>query len=117
MRQTIQKKLILEKIKKFPTFFNAEELYHELKNSKVSLATIYRFLKNMTDSGKIHSYQCKGKKIYSINQDNHCHFTCKICGKTEHIKIKNLDFIPLKLKVCHFQLDLCGLCQKCQSKT
>lgn len=117
-RLTKQKELLQEEINKINSFFTAEELLNKVnkKNKKIGIATIYRFLKNLTKKGKLHSYLCDRKTIYSIHKKSHCHFICEKCGKTEHIEIKNIDFIKNKIKntICHFQIDISGICEKCK---
>lgn len=117
-RKTIQKELIEKEIEHFHSFFNAEELYQRVsqKNKKIGIATIYRFLKYLTEKGKIHSYSCNRKIIYSSNKKSHCHFICKTCGDIKHINIKKLDFIQKEVSenISHFQIDITGTCEKCQ---
>ncbi len=117
MRITRQKKLLQEEVEQFSTFFNAEELYQKVseRDKKMGIATIYRFLKNLVDKDQLHSFSCAGKTIYSLDQNNHCHFICQRCGKIEHLEIKKIDFLPksYKNKVCHFQIDVTGTCKDC----
>lgn len=116
-RETKQKQLIMEEMTKFNSFFNAEELYHKASknNSKVGIATVYRFLNDLTKNGEIHSFQCNRKTLYSNSKKNHCHFTCEKCGERKHIDIRKLDFLNQQVdgEVCHFQIDVTGICKKC----
>ena len=117
-RKTSQKRLIEKEIKNIRYFFDAEKLYQQIskKNSKIGIATIYRFLKTLGEEEKIHSYTCDRKTIYSSNTKNHCHFTCEKCGIIKHITLKKLDFIQEKMEgnLCHFQIDITGVCKRCQ---
>ena len=119
-RSTQQKQLIMQEITNFNSFFNAEELYHEAakKNPKIGLATIYRLLNDLTKNGEIHSFQCNRKTLYSSSKMNHCHFTCENCGERIHIDIKKLDFMDALVEgeVCHFQIDVTGVCKRCTNK-
>ncbi len=119
-RVTQQKQLIMEEITTFSSFFNAEELYHKVfkKNQKTGIATVYRFLNDLTKNGEIHSFQCNRKTLYSNSKKNHCHFTCEKCGERKHIDIKKLDFLNRQVdgEVCHFQIDVTGVCRKCLNK-
>lgn len=119
-RKTSQKNLIEEEINNFHSFFDAEKLYRQVskKNKKMGIATVYRFLKKLVKEGKIHSYSCDRKTIYSSNAKSHCHFICEDCGDVEHINLKKLDFIQKEMKgnICHIQIDITGVCKKCQSK-
>ena len=116
-RATQQKKIIEQEIASFNSFFNAEELYHKVskKNSKIGIATIYRFLNDVTKNGEIHSFQCNRKTLYSNSKKNHCHFICEKCGERKHLEIKKLDFLDKQVgeEVCHFQIDVTGMCKRC----
>ena len=119
-RATQQKKLIGQELHSFSSFFNAEELYHKVskKNQKVGIATIYRFLNDLTKNGEIHSFQCNRKTLYSNSKKNHYHFTCEKCGEKKHIPLQKLDFLTQQIdgEVCHFQIDVAGVCKKCLNK-
>ena len=116
-RLTKQKQLLMDKVKAFSGFFTAEELYVKL-NRAVGIATIYRFLGSLEKKADIHSYLCKNRKVYSLNKLNHVHFICEKCRNTEHLKLSRIDFIKESVKgqVCHFQLDITGICENCIKK-
>ncbi len=117
-RKTNQKKLIEKEIKNFQSFFDAEKLYKKVseRNKKIGVATVYRFLKKLTEEGRIHSYSCKRKMVYSSDIKSHSHFICEKCGEIEHIKLKKLDFMQNEIKgdICHFQIDITGVCENCK---
>ena len=119
-RKTSQKKLIEEELTNMRYFFNAEDLYKQLskKDKKIGMATIYRFLKQLVENRKIHSYSCDRKTIYSSNKENHCHFICEKCKDTKHIRLEKLDFIRKEIEgvICHFQIEITGVCKTCQNK-
>lgn len=119
-RQTKQKEIMQEEIQKTTSFFTAEELLQKVnkKDSKIGIATIYRFLKDLTKKGKIHSYTCNRKTIYSLQKKSHCHFICEKCSKTKHLEIKSLNFLKDQIKnsICHFQIDITGICENCKNK-
>ena len=116
-RNTKQKQLLEEELQKFDTIFTAEELLAKAHNvdNKIGIATIYRFLKDKASKDELHGYYCDRKQAYSTKDNSHCHFTCSQCGKTSHFKIKKLDFIKKNIngKVCHFQIDVHGICKEC----
>jgi Fe2+ or Zn2+ uptake regulation protein len=115
MRQTLQKKILREELVKFNSFFDGSDLYKKAskRNHKIGVATVYRFLKKLVEAGEIHSYLCEKRTIYSRNKNNHCHFVCKKCGEIKHFQLKHLDFLDIKGEVCHFQIDVNGICEKC----
>ncbi|MBS3136600.1 transcriptional repressor [Candidatus Woesearchaeota archaeon] len=118
-RQTSQKKILIDGIMQFNSFFDAYMLHKSISGkSRLSLATTYRFLNSMESEGRIHSYVCNSKKIYSLHEKSHSHFKCEKCGKVKHIKIKNLDFLAgiLDDEICHFQIELSGKCSDCKGQ-
>ncbi len=119
-RNTRQKGLIRGELSRTDSFFTAEEIHKKLKkkDSDIGIATVYRFLNEMKKKNELHSYVCQRKSLYSRNEKNHCHFICEKCGKAEHIDIDSVDFIRKKIKgnVCHFQVDVFGICTDCLKK-
>ncbi len=117
-RNTKQKELLKEKINGINGFFTAEELYSHIKNKKISLATVYRILKELKEKRELHSYLCGRKTIYSKEENSHSHFICQKCNKIIHFEVENIDFIKKKVKgsICHFQVDVTGTCEECLDK-
>lgn len=119
-RQTRQKNILRIDTFRFDSFFTAEDLFEKAKkkDDKLGIATVYRFLKELRKNNKIHSYLCDRKTIYSISEKNHCHFLCQQCGKVMHINIDSIDFLKRNFKgeVCHFQINVEGICDDCRNK-
>lgn len=115
MRMTKQKKVLYKEVEKYSSFFDAYEL-HDGINQKIGLATVYRFLNTLEKDGKLHSFMCNNKKIYSTNKRSHAHFTCEVCSKVKHINITNVDFLhqSVKEEVRCFQIELSGVCKDCR---
>jgi len=116
-RNTKQKEQIKNEISKMSSFFTAEELHENIKkrNMDISLATIYRYLKQLRQDGKIYSYTCDNKLTYSNAKKSHCHFICEETGKTIHFEIDSLDFLKDKIPgtISSFQIEVRGKCKKC----
>ncbi|HLC61014.1 MAG TPA: transcriptional repressor [Candidatus Nanoarchaeia archaeon] len=116
-RETKQKDVIRGELTNFNSFFAAEDLYEKVKKKgeKIGIATVYRLLKELTKKEELHEYACNRRAVYSNNKNSHSHFICKNCGKTAHIEVKDINFIKKKIKgsVCHFQIDIYGICEKC----
>ncbi|MDD5023367.1 MAG: transcriptional repressor [Candidatus ainarchaeum sp.] len=117
-RKTKQKEIIEKELLSMNSFFNADDLFRVIrkKDNAIGIATIYRFLKKKSGDGELHSYICAGKKLYSIGKRNHSHFICKKCGKTSHFNIEEISAIRNSIKgdICHFQLDVYGICEYCK---
>lgn len=116
-RNTKQKALIEAEFQKFSTFFTAEDLFQQVKkiDSTVGIATIYRFLNHCRQKNQLHSYLSGRKTVYAKEKNNFCSFACHNCGKTFNFDIETIDFLKKKIKgnICHFQIDVHGLCQEC----
>ncbi|HYD02672.1 MAG TPA: transcriptional repressor [Alphaproteobacteria bacterium] len=119
-RNTKQKEQLAEASLKFSSMFTAEELLEKAQKDikNLGIATVYRFLNDSVKNGSLHSYTCDRKTIYSNHQNNHSHFICEKCGKKMHIDIKNIDFIKKNIpgSICHFQVDVSGVCDNCRNK-
>ena len=78
MRKTKQKLLIKEEINRFNKLFTAEELLSRVKktNKKISIATIYRFLKDLREKKELHSYLCD-RNIIRIGKNNNNTSLCE----------------------------------------
>ena len=117
-RNTRQKEIIEKEFQKTKTFFTAEELHKKVakKDKKIRIATVYRFIKKKKKQGKVYSYLCNRRNIFSKGQKSHCHFTCEKTGKVTHFEINNLDFLKNKIpgSITSFQLEVKGICDDCR---
>lgn len=117
-RITKQKELLKKELKTKKTFFTAEEFYKHVKKKdiKLGIATIYRFLNEEVNKKNIHSYTCNRRTLFSTEEKTHAHFYCEECKKEKHIEMKNVDFLKNELseEICHFQLDITGICKDCK---
>lgn len=116
-RKTQQKKLIKEEVEKQNGFFSANQIYEKVKekNPQIGIATVYRFLKEGKKTGKLYTYTCNGKYVYSNNKKSHCHFFCSDSGKEFHFEIDDIDFIKDKIPVKNIesiQIEVKGKCQE-----
>jgi Fur family ferric uptake transcriptional regulator len=116
-RKTKQKELIQTEISTFTSLFTADELFDKIKkkDGTIGIATVYRLLKDLRKKKELHSYVCERKMIYSREKNNHCHFICQKCDQITHFNIEKIDFLRSKIKgdICHFQIDVHGICDKC----
>ncbi len=86
--------------------------------------TVYRILERLEDEGELHSFtgkdglkwvaRCHGCSS-SNHMDNHPHFQCQNCGKTECLTFEvAIPSLP-NHKVYSAQFLLIGLCENCLS--
>ena len=75
-------------------------------------------LKKLIEEGKIHSYSCNRKIIYSSNVKSHCHFICEKTGKIIHFDVDSLDFLKDKIpgEISSFQIEVKGECKTCNQE-
>jgi len=119
-RSTRQKELLNRELEDMDEFFSAEE-FHSItvrKMPHIGIATIYRFLNEKVHERQLHSYNCNKRTVYSNSKNNHCHYICQKCGEKQHINIKNIDSIKKSMTgtICHFQIDVHGICENCLRK-
>src|SRR5919198_538106 len=111
LKKTSQRALIwgvLLEIKGHPS---VEEIRDSLlaKGDRIGLATIYRTIKILLESGFVRQSKLLGITRYEpvINQPNHIHFTCNSCGTTVEFpsrRIENLIKRAARLHVLHKRL-------------
>lgn len=94
-RWTRQKQMLTEELDKMKGFFSAEAFYEQVqkRDTKIGIATIYRFLKE----SELHAYMCDRRQVYS-KQKTHCHFICERTGKIIHFDVDSIDFLKNKFK-------------------
>jgi len=126
-RQTKQRKIILEELRKVHTHPTAEEIFEMVKPllPKLSLATIYRnleFLEKQEEIIKLKHKSNDGKARYDGHADPHRHLICKECGKIVDISscccctIDKKDLDKYGFTVDDGFIEILGKCKKCSTK-
>ncbi|MCD6521668.1 transcriptional repressor [Candidatus Calescamantes bacterium] len=124
LKFTPERRKIVEEIISFHDHFDVETLYHRLKR-KVSLATIYRTLPLLRESGLIREVlRCQGRAVFESvwGHPHHDHLICIVCGKVIEFEDERIE--KLQEEVCRkfgFQpvehrLGIKGYCKECQRK-
>mgnify|MGYP006287565535 CR=1 FL=1 len=127
LKYTLERKDIVEAIIGLDKHFDAEQIYQQLRKqaSDVSLATIYRTIPILIDSGLIsETLHCRDKVVYEkvFHRGHHDHMICIRCGKI--IEFYNEDIEKLQNEICkkyHFlpvehRLGIKGYCKECQKE-
>jgi Fur family ferric uptake transcriptional regulator len=127
LKFTPGRRLILEGILSFSGHFDIEKLYDKLhrKTGEISLATIYRSLPYLIDSGLIKEvFCCQNRPQYERNfgYPHHDHLICIKCGRIFEFKDDQIE--RLQNKVCQrygfksieHRLGIRGYCRNCQAK-
>jgi Fur family ferric uptake transcriptional regulator len=115
-RATRQKELLRHKLAAMHGMFSAQELYVQAKSEDpgIGIATVYRFLAAQRGQN-FHSFTCDRKTIYA-DKNSHCHFVCTVCGRSTHFAITKADFLKeLGGEICHFQIEVHGVCKECKN--
>lgn len=111
---------LLNGTKSHPT---AEWVYENLKkeNSTVSLATVYRNLKQLSEMGLIQSFETGDKTVhYDATVKPHYHFACNNCKKVFDVEMKPFKNINGEVEnltgytVESHSLIFYGYCNDCQ---
>ncbi len=128
MYNTKQKMVILDYLKNNSNrCFTVDELRDELNstNIKVSVATLYRYLDNLTSDNKVRKFVMDNvsKACYQFIDDddchNHFHMICTKCNKLIHLECEEVDEFIKHVSSNHkFKIDLSrvvfyGLCEEC----
>jgi Fe2+ or Zn2+ uptake regulation protein len=127
-RNTVQKQIILEAIRKLDSHPTVDEVYeevHELHPS-ISKVTVYRDLYQLADNHDIQRIMLPGELArYDTRLDHHYHFKCKVCGAIFDINADDVaDEAAMDKKVEQkygFKVDkhdvtFLGICPDCQKK-
>ena len=126
LKKTSQRALIWSSLLESKGHPSVEEIRDKLlaEGHRIGLATIYRTIKILLQSGFVRQSKLHGMTRYEpvISQPNHLHFICNSCGSTVEFpsrKIENLikratereDFEERYSRYAIF-----GLCKSCQRK-
>lgn len=128
---TKQKAQILEVLEKNKNHITAEEIIISLHSDgeKVGRATVYRYLRELEETGKVKKYTLgeKNTAYYQyIGTDPECHehyhLMCNVCGRLEHLdETFSSTFAKSALESYGFQIDCSktvfyGKCKECVLK-
>lgn len=125
MRYSQQRENIKKGLRKFCIHPSAEELYMKLKpkNPNLSLATVYRNLNQLADTGDIKRIDgLSGQVHYDHNTKEHFHIICLKCNKIEDLppemanSLRELLNQQKDFEIISYDILVKGICSKCQRK-
>ena len=125
LRETRQRKIILEELKKTRSHPTADQVYQIVRRRlpKISLGTVYRNLELLYEEGMIKKIELAGtQRRYDGETDKHYHIRCIYCNRVDDIKIKYLAnmekefFATTDYKIIGHRLEFIGICPKCKEK-
>ena len=125
LKSTRQRDLIIDTFFTTPWHLSVEDLWSKVRalDQRVSVATVYRTMKLLSDSGLAHARNFgDGQTRYeaALGREHHDHLICTRCGaivEFENDRIETLqDAVAKKhgFAVTSHKMELYGLCKDCQ---
>jgi Fur family ferric uptake transcriptional regulator len=125
LKSTRQRSLIIDRFFALGGHLSVEELWSQVRqeDNKVSVATVYRTMKLLSDCGLAHARNFgDGQTRYeaAVGRDHHDHLICTRCGQIiefENNRIEQLQEAVARshgFKVLSHKMELYGLCVDCQ---
>lgn len=122
-RNTRQKAVVYQVVLDSNDHPTAEKVYERARKelSNISLGTVYRILKELSQEGKIKEIIVNKQSHFEGRTDFHHHFICKSCGKIEDVKTPLCRYTCKKVEqkgyvVEDIEYKFYGLCSKCAQK-
>ncbi|WP_182868440.1 Fur family transcriptional regulator [Rhodopirellula sp. JC639] len=128
LRQTSQRKFLIEQVFSQHEHFDAEELIERLprrgEDNYVSTATVYRTLRECVDAGLLNSFQLDGRTVYDhdYGYPEHDHLYCTRCRKLLEFQSDELVAIRDQMAALHgFRVEshkmiINGVCRECSRR-
>ena len=127
LKVTQQRLNILEVVRGInPSHFTAQEIFETVneKNPEVGFATVYRFLKKLSEKNFVIEVRMGGMpaRYEWAAKKHHDHLTCVKCGRIVEFENQKIEDLQEKIATYHgFQLthhilELYGICKKCRKK-
>jgi Fur family ferric uptake transcriptional regulator len=126
LKKTSQRALIWKALLDSKGHPSVEEIRDELLNQghRIGLATIYRTIKLLLESGFVRQSKLHGMTRYEplVNQPNHLHFICNVCGSTVEFPSRKIEqLIRQATQANNFEerysrYAIFGICKSCLRK-
>ncbi len=121
IRFSPQRETILKLILKGGGHLSVDEIYSRAraKMSRISLATVYRNLKQLEEQKQISPLQSFNQSYYEPYSAPHHHFFCTHCKEVQNLAAPTVNVctgcitnkVPIKIE--RIYTTLVGLCEKC----
>ena len=125
LRQTNQRKFLIEAVFEEHDHFDADELIDRLprrgEENYVSSATVYRTLREFVDAGLLKSFQLDGRTVYELDYGypQHNHLYCTVCRSLIEFQSDELmatrDQVAAEkgFRVSGHRMIIQGICKDC----
>jgi len=125
-RVTAQRRLVLEVLSAASGHLDAGEIYHRAhdRDPRIGLATVYRTLKALGESGLVRQLHLAGERHYYEldRQDRHAHLVCAACGRVWEVDSAELARAAREagrkfgFQVATARVEVIGLCAECRQQ-
>lgn len=123
-RMTLQRRVILEELRKVCSHPTADEIYAMVRKRlpRVSLGTIYRNLDVLAEQGEILRLESAGSQMrFDGNAMPHLHIRCMHCGRVGDVlgpplEVHLSDYQAQGFVLSGAQLEFEGICQHCHGR-
>ena len=125
-RNTRQRRVVLEELRKLHSHPTASELYELARRRlpKISLATVYRNLELLAQMGLIRKVEVSGGQArFDGDLDGHYHVRCVKCGRVDDAKglperpvVADVEEIS-GYHIQGFRLEYFGVCPGCNGRS
>jgi Fur family ferric uptake transcriptional regulator len=123
LRSTKQRKAVAEVLATISKFSSAQEVHSILisRGEKVGLATVYRTLQALAETGAIDVLRNDGEALYrACSNDHHHHLVCTGCNKTTEISAPEVEIWTEKIAreqgylISGHTIEVFGICKNCR---
>lgn len=125
-RNTIQRELVLQAVRRLHTHATAEDVYAEVarEHPTVSRGTVYRNLNVLSEEGEILKVEIPGEADrYDHTAKKHYHIQCVVCRQVCDVDMDPLGDLTDRIRdtggmeLLGYELSFKGICRACrQSK-
>ena len=125
-RHTRQREVVLEIVRSTMDHPTAEWVHKQARRHlpRLSLATVYRNLKELAAEGLIRELHCGGHSArFDGNTGRHYHIRCVACGRIGDLPLSVDDRLEeaaaraVNYQIVGHQVEVLGVCPGCQAKT
>ncbi|QIK63497.1 transcriptional repressor [Leucobacter viscericola] len=125
-RNTWQREAVRAALAEKRGFVSAQQLHQVLRDggSTIGLATVYRALAGLAESGEADSLQSpEGENLFRscATQGHHHHLICRSCGDTRELSATVVEEWTQRVAAEHgftdieHVVDIFGLCERCRA--
>ena len=86
-RNTVQKKIVLETLKRMGSHMSAGEIWENVHEEHPSIgrATVFRVLAEEASDGRLRRIPTGDEDIFDVTLCEHAHVICEMCGKVSDV--------------------------------